>query len=212
MRLYSYWRSSSSWRVRIALHLKQVPFAYLAVNLVAGAQAQPEFVARNPQGMVPLLEWDEAGVTRCLSQSLAIIEYLDERFPAPSLLPGDAYARGRIRLLAEIINSGIQPYQNLSVLRRVKDEHGGDEKAFARGFIERGLAAFDQQAAATAGRYTVGDSVSLADVCLVPQLAGARRFGADLSAVPRLVDIETRLAALPAFKAAHADAQPDATP
>jgi maleylpyruvate isomerase len=210
--LYSYWRSSSSWRVRIALAWKQIAYEYAPVHLVEGGGQQwtPEYLSKNPQGMVPLLEWEEAGQTRLLSQSVAIIEYLEERFPEPPLLPRDPYLRGRARLLAEIVNSGIQPFQNLSVMQRIAREYQGDDKAWARDFIGRGLAAFDRQARVTAGRYCVGDAVSMADVHLVPQLYAARRFGADLAPFPRLTDIEARLAELPAFQAAHADAQPDA--
>jgi maleylpyruvate isomerase len=209
--LFSYFRSSCSWRVRIALAHKQLAYEYVPVHLVreGGEQWKPDYLARNPQGMVPTLEIEENGQRRTLGQSLAIIEYLEERVPEPSLLPQDPYLRARTRQLAEIVNSSIQPYQNQAVLKRVAGELGGDDKAWARGFIERGLAAYDQAVTATAGRFSVGDAPSLADCCLVPQLYHARRFGADLGKLGRLLAIEAACAELPAFQAAHADHQPD---
>jgi maleylpyruvate isomerase len=212
LRLYSYFRSSSTWRVRIVLAQKGLAVEIVPIHLLEGGgqQWQPDYVAKNPQAMVPLLEWTEAGATRRLSQSLAIIEYLEERFPAVPVLPTDPYLRGRARLLAEIVNSGIQPFQNLSVLKRITSDYGGDSKAWARGFIERGLAAFARQVEETAGRYCVGDQITVADACLVPQLYHARRFDVDLGPFARLTAIEAELVALPAFRAAHPDVQPDA--
>ncbi len=210
--LFSYFRSSSTWRVRIALAWKQLPYEYIAVHLVkdGGEQYRADYLARNPQAMVPVLEVEDDGTRRPIAQSLAIIEYLEERVPEPTLFPRDAYLRARTRQLAEIINSGIQPYQNLSVLKRVAGDLGGDDKAWARGFIERGLAAFEKAASETAGRFCVGDAPTLADCCLVPQLYHARRFGADVGPLERLLEIEAACAELPAFQAAHPDRQPDA--
>ncbi len=209
--LFSFWRSSCSWRVRIALAWKNLPYEYASVHLVkdGGEQWKADYLARNPQGMVPMLEVVEGNHRRVIAQSLAIVEYLEERVPEPALLPRDPYLRTRTRQLAEIVNSGIQPFQNLSVTRRIV-ELGADDKAWAHGFIERGLGAFQRAAAETAGRYCVGDSPTLADACLVPQLYHARRFGVDLAPLARLVEIESACAALPAFQAAHADVQPDA--
>ena len=211
MKLYNYWRSSASWRVRIGLHWKALPFEYVAVNL-AGEQNEPAHLARNAIGQVPVLELD-GGPIRYLGQSLAILEYLEETHPEPPLLPRAPILRARARQLAELINSGIQPMQNPRLLNLIKREHGGDERALARGYIERGLQAFVALLPETAGQFCVGDAVSFADVCLVPQLNAARRFGVTLDgALAPLVAIESRLEVLPAFQQAAASAQPDAQP
>lgn len=214
MKLYGYWRSSASYRTRIALHLKGVAFEYVPVHLVkdGGEQLLDEYRSKNPMAQVPTLEVEEGGVTHRLGQSLAIIEWLEERYPNPALLPADSFLRARTRQLAEIINSGIQPLQNLSVLRFVKGELGGDDQAFARRFIEKGLAAFQAIAEPVHGRFCVGDTPTVADVCLAPQLYAARRFGVDLAPFPLLVRIEEQYASLPAFQAAHPDRQIDAGP
>src|SRR5262245_27926266 len=141
---------------------------------------------------------------------MAILEYLEERHPVPPLLPFDPWLRARARQLAEMVNAGIQPYQNTSVLKFVKETLGADETAFMRHFMSRGLLALERTAAETAGTFLVGHAPSFADVCLVPQLGAARRFGVDLGPVPNLVRIDTACATLPAFAAAHPDRQPDA--
>ena len=214
MKLYAYWRSSSSWRVRIALHYKRVAYETAAVDLRrdGGEQFSAEYRAINPLEQVPALEVEEAGARRLLTQSVAIIEYLEERFPEPPLLPADRFLRARARQFAELINSGVQPFQNLSVLKHVKHALHADENAWARHFVERGLRALEAAAAETAGRFLVGDSPSIADVFLVPQLHGARRFGVDLAALPTLARVEAACAALPAFIAAEPERQPDAQP
>jgi maleylpyruvate isomerase len=166
--------------------------------------------ARDAMQQVPVLEWEDGGVTRRLSQSMAILEFLEERYPSPPLRPADLYLRGKVRQLSEIVNSGIQPFQNLSVLRLVKNELNGDEQAFARRFIERSFAAFQTAAEEVAGQFCVGDAVSLADVCLLPQLYGARRYGLDMTKLATLTRLEEACMALPAFQAAHADRQVDA--
>ncbi|HVK66558.1 MAG TPA: maleylacetoacetate isomerase [Polyangium sp.] len=212
MKLYGYWRSSCSYRARIALHLKGVPFEYIPVHLVkdGGEQFRDEYRTRNPMAQVPTLEVEEGGVLHELGQSIAIIEWLEERYPEPRLLPADSFLRARTRQLVETINAGIQPFQNLSVLKLVKTELGGDEQAFARRFIERGLAAFQALAGPVQGRFSVGDTPTMADACLVPQLFAARRFGIDVTAFPSLVRIEEQCVSLPAFQAAHPDRQIDA--
>ncbi len=214
MKLHGYWRSSCSWRVRIALGLKGLAYEYVPVHLVkdGGAQNSDAYRALNPMRTVPTLEVEEGGRVVYLAQSLAILEYLEERHPSPALLPADPVARAHVRMLAELVNSGIQPLQNLSVLQRIKGEHGVDDKAWAAHWIARGLTAFQAVAEGTAGRYCVGDTLSFADVCLVPQLYGARRFGVDLEPFGLLTRIEAECAAQPAFQAAHADRQPDAQP
>lgn len=214
MKLYSYWRSSCSWRVRIALDLKGLAYEYAPVHLVkdGGEQHGEAYRAINPLRTVPTLELTEGGQVRRLSQSLAILEYLEERHPSPALLPADPYLRARARMLAETVNSGIQPLQNLAVLQRIKGEYKGDDKAWCAYWIERGLTAFQTAARETAGTYCVGNAVSFADICLVPQLYGARRFGVDLHPFELLTRIEAACASLPAFQAAHPDKQPDAAP
>jgi len=212
MKLYSYWRSSSSWRVRIGLHWKKQPFVYLPVHLLKdGGQQKAEGFARlNPMQSVPLLEVEDGGQLLHIAQSMAILEYLEERWPDPPLLPGDRIARAQVRQAAEIVNSGIQPYQNTSVQKRVKEELHGDEKAWARHFIEAGLHALEPLLHSTSGRYAVGNQVTLADCFLVPQLYHARRYAVDLSAFPTLTRIEAACEALPAFQSAHPNRQPDA--
>ena len=210
MILYDYWRSSSAWRVRVALHWKGVPFERRVVNLIkdGGEQHGAEFQALNPLRQVPVLVTDDG---HAITQSMAIIGYIEERYPTPPLLPADAWLRARARQLGEMVNSGTQPLQNLTVLERVQ-ENGGDRNEWARHFIARGLAALEAAAQETAGTFLVGDAVSIADAYLVPQLYNARRFNVDLAPIPTLVRIEAACAALPAFKAAHPDAQSDAVP
>lgn len=208
--LHNYWRSSASHRVRIALGLKQLPYEYVAVNLLHGDQFAEAYRARNPLARVPTLEiTEDDGTRRTLTQSLPIIEYLEERWPEPPLLPQDPYLRARARSLAEIVNSFLQPLQNLSTTNRVK-ELGGDVQAWVTGFLPPGLAAFATAAAETAGAFCVGDAPTIADCCLVPQLASARRFGFDFAGLELLLEIEARCLALPAFSAAAPPQQPDA--
>jgi len=208
--LHNYWRSSSSHRVRIGLALKGLAYEYVAVNLLQREQLADAYRAHNPLGRVPTLEiTEDDGTVRTLLQSVAILEYLEERWPAPPLLPADPYLRARTRALVEIINSGIQPFQNLATTKVVK-KLGGDPTAWSRDFITEGLAGFAQVARDVAGPFCVGDTPTLADVCLVPQLASARRVEVDLTQSPLLTAIEARCLALPAFVSAAPDRQPDA--
>ncbi|MEA2699838.1 MAG: maleylpyruvate isomerase [Myxococcales bacterium] len=214
MKLYGYWRSSSAWRVRIAMALKGIAHEYQAVNLAAqrSEQRQPTFLAVNPQMQVPALELDVRpgeNTPRRIAQSMAILEYLEEQYPAPALLPGDPWLRARSRQLAEIVNSGIQPFQNLPTLNHVKDVLHGDERAWADHHIGRGLKALEALVAETAGTFMVGQAPTFADILLIPQLYGARRFSVDLTPFPTLTRIEAACAALPAFHSAHADQQAD---
>ena len=196
--------------MRIALAYKNVPYQYQAVDLVreGGEQHGAAYGEINPFAQVPVLELDDP--SRRIAQSMAIIEYLEERFPDPPLLPSEPWARARARQLAEIVNAGIQPLQNTSVTAHVRDVLGADPNEWLRHFILRGLRALERSAAETAGTFLVGGQPSIADVCLVPQLYSARRFHVDVTAFPILLRAEAAAAALPAFAAAHADVQPDA--
>jgi maleylacetoacetate isomerase len=210
MIFYDYWRSSSAWRVRIALHFKGIPFERRVVNLIkdGGEQHGDAFVALNPSRQVPVLIPDGSG--RAITQSMAIIAYLEEQFSAPPLLPADPWRRARARQLAEMVNAGIQPHQNKASLDRLK-ALGVDPIAWAREHNERGLAALEAASQETGGTFLVRDAPSIADVYLIPQLYSARRWSVDLAPYPTLLRVEATCASLPAFAAAHADAQSDAT-
>ncbi len=210
--LYSYWRSSSSWRVRIALHLKGIPFEYRPVDLRQGAQFSPEHRARNPMSQVPVLEVEQSGQTRHLAQSMAILEWLEERYPTPPLLPGTDYDRARVRGLAEHVNSGIQPHQNSATLKWLKGRTPGLETEWVKHWLGSGLAVLEAAVKSGAGRFCHGDTVTMADVYLVPQLYGARRFGVDLAPCPTLIRVEAACRELEAFRLAEPAAQPDAPP
>lgn len=219
LRLHNYWRSSASYRVRIALGLKGLVWEYVAVDILKGGetgrggQHDDGYRSRNPMAQVPTLEVIETdGRVHHLGQSLPIIEYLDERWPALGigpLLPRDLEQRAQSRALAEMINSGIQPLQNLSTTRAVV-ALGGDDKVWVQGFIRTGLGALERAVAASAGRFSVGNQPTLADCCLIPQLYSARRFGVDPTRFERLMAIEAACNELPAFTTAHPDRQPDA--
>jgi maleylpyruvate isomerase len=208
--LHSYWRSSASHRVRIGLGLKQLPYEYVAINILKGEQFGDSYRVKNPMSQVPTLEVTEDDGTRItLTQSLAILEYLDERWPDPPILPRDPFLRARARALAEIVNAGVQPLQNTSTLGKIK-ALGGDEAAWIRPFIAAGLAAFARGVAEVSGAFSVGDFPTIADCCLVPQLNGARRFQVDLDPFARLLAIEAHCLPLPAFADAMPHHQPDA--
>lgn len=208
--LHNYWRSSASHRVRIGLGLKKLAYDYVIVNIVKRDQHADAYRKKNPMAQVPTLEiTEDDGTVRALNQSLPILEYLDERFPEPPIMPKDLYLRARTRLLAEIVNSGIQPLQNLTTTNQVK-AIGGDAAVWPKSFIADGLAAFENVARETAGKFCVGDAPTIADLFLVPQLASARRFGVDIAHHDLLLGIEQRCMALPAFADAMPDRQPDA--
>jgi maleylpyruvate isomerase len=211
--LHSYWRSSCSWRVRIALHHKGLPFTCSAVNLLAEEQFSAGHRALNPMTTVPLLEVrEDGGPPLRIAQSMAILEWLEERHPAPPLLPRDAAGRARVRAIAEDVNSSIQPFQNASTMKWLRERHpgAGDDLAFTSHFLSRGLAGLDEVVRDGAGRFCHGDEVTLADLFVVPQLYGARRFGVDVARFPTLLRVEASCAPLPAFVAAAPDRQPDA--
>ncbi len=202
--LYDYSRSSAAYRVRIALNLKGVAWQSVPVSLLKDEQRSPEHLARNPQGLIPALDIG-GGVT--LTQSLAILDWLDASHPEPSLFPADPLDRARAMALALVIVADIHPIDNLRVLRRLETEFGADADAKAdwyRHWIAEGLGTLE--AAAPDAGYFGGAAPGIVDCCLVPQLSNARRFDLDLSPWPRLVAIDARAAALPAVQAAHPDA------
>jgi maleylacetoacetate isomerase len=213
MRLYDYYRSSAAYRVRIALNLKGVaPDERTYVHLRMGGQRAQEYLAVNPQGLVPALALD---VGQVLTQSLAIVEYLDETHPDPPLLPPTPAARARVRAIALQIACDIHPLDNLRVLNYLIGTMGASREqkdGWYRHWIDVGFAALERTLArdGATGRYCHGDAPTLADVCLVPQMANARRFDIDVSAYPTLVRIESACNALPAFAAAAPARQPDA--
>ncbi|WP_314372543.1 maleylacetoacetate isomerase [Sphingomonas paucimobilis] len=205
--LHGYFRSTASYRVRIALNLKGIAYRDAFHHLRKGEQNAPAYRAINPQGLLPVLEIDDS----VLTQSLAICEYLDETHPEPALLPADPVRRARVRAFAQAIACDIHPVQNLKVLARLR-ALGLDEVQvidWARAVIDDGLAACASLIAGEEGPYCFGPAVSLADLCLVPQLVNARRFGVDLR-WPRLLGIEAACLELDAFRRAAPEAQPDA--
>lgn len=210
--LYSYWRSSAAYRVRIALELKGLHYAYRAVNLAGDTPDnwRADYLAVNPQGLVPTLE--HAGLR--ITQSLAIIDYLDAIAPAPRLLPAEPRQRARALALAQVIACEVHPLQNPMVCDRLQQTLGaGAEQIleWRRHWIGRGLAACERLLAAVPpGDFASGTTPGVADACLVPQLYNARRYGCALDAYPRLTAIDARCAQLPAFQRAAPDVQPDA--
>jgi maleylpyruvate isomerase len=213
MRLYSYWRSSCAYRVRIVLNLKGMSYDYQPVNIAprAAEQTTDAYAAINPMRQVPTLEWDEDGTTVRLTQSVAIVEYVEEREPNPPLLPRAPLARARVRESVEIVNSGTQPLQNTGILTELSRLEGEDAaRRWSAKVIAHGLSALEVRARVHAGRFLVGDSVSLADAFLIPQLYNARRAGLDITQFPRLLDVEAQTLTLDAFVRARPEAQPDA--
>ena len=203
--LYDYFRSSASYRVRIALNLKGLAYDSVPVSLLDNAQRAPEYLSKNPQGLVPALLDGE----QLLTQSLAICEYLEETYPQPALLPNDTIGRARVRALALSIACDIHPLNNLRVLRRLEAQFAADQAgkdAWYQHWIQSGFEAFEQQIQSTHGHYCFGDTVTLADLALVPQVYNARRFNCDLSAYPTMLAIEQRCLALDAFARATPEA------
>lgn len=213
MKLYTYWRSTAAWRVRIALNLKRLDYMAVPVHLVrdGGEQRRSAYLEVNPQGLVPLLE--SGG--RHFSQSLAIIEYLDESHPEPPLLPPEPAGRARVRSLAQLVACDIHPLNNLRVLQYLRD-HGGLDDAqrdrWYRHWVTEGFRALEArlEGEPQTGRFSHGDMPGLADCCLVPQVYNARRYDCDLDPYPRIRAIDEACASLDAFAGAAPDAQPDA--
>lgn len=201
--LHGYFRSSCSWRVRIAFALKEVEYEQVPVNLIkdGGQQYSQQYKTLNPMQQVPAVEID--GIT--LSQSLAVIQYIDETRPGLRLLPIDPQKRAQVRMISDLIASGIQPLQNLYVIQKI----GAEKVQWAQHFINRGFQALEPILKETAGEYCVGDEVSMADICLVPQVYNAERFKVDIEQYPTIKRLNNALLKMEAFKTSHPSCQPD---
>lgn len=208
--LYSYWRSSASYRVRIALELKGLAYRYVPINLLGNEQSGQGYTDRNPEGLVPLL--DDEGVR--LSQSVAIMEYLEEKFPEPALMPRDTDARGRVRALCQMIACDIHPINNLRVLRYLVGPMAvspENKDIWYAHWVRQGLMAVERRLSESAsGLFCQGDAPGMADCLLIPQVANAERMHVDLADLSRVTEIHARCMALPSFQRAQPSACPDA--
>ena len=209
--LYGYWRSSCTWRVRMVLAFKGLAYKVHPVHLLAdgGQQHTPSHKDMNPLAQVPVLKHGEL----TMSQSVPIMMYLEEACPSPAVLPQDGRARYHALEIAESINAGTQPLQNLEVMQRLQKDFGlekADARRFASTYIQRGLAATEKLIRKTRGTYSVGDEFSIADACLIPQLYNARRFEVSMDAFPVLLEVEEALEKIERLHSAHPDRQPDA--
>lgn len=210
MKLYGYWRSGATYRVRIALALKGLEVDYQPINLLKDEQKSPAYLKVSPQGLLPALVTDEGAV---LTQSIAIIAYLEEKAPKPSLLPADPIGRARARQIAFAVACEAQPLQNLRTQKYLRETAGFDDAAMRRWldtWVGGAMKAVDEMIGEAGGDFCVGDAPSLADICLVPQVYAALRFKVDLSGLDRLNRVYERCIAHEAFKKAHPDNQPDA--
>lgn len=210
MKLYTYWRSSAAWRVRIALALKGVNYQAVPINLIAagGQQHNADYIALNPQHLVPTFVLDDG---TALTQSLAIIDWLEAEYPLPPLLPTNAIARAKNITAAHLIAMDIHPINNLRVLKTLTDQFGADADAktkWMQHWMKSGFNALHEMLGA--GPFAFGDQPTLADICLIPQLYNARRWGMDLSAWPKLIAVEKSCRDLTAFSSTAPEAQPDA--
>ena len=216
MRLFSYFRSTTSYRVRIALNLKGIKYDTVPVHLLrdGGEQYTDGYASVNPMSELPALQLldasgDEQGT---VGQSVAILEYLEECFPEPALLPNDPLQRALVRQRLEVINSSIHPIQNLKVMRKLTEDFGTDRARnfeWAAYWIDRGFVGLEALLGTSAGVYSVGDTVTFADIALVPQVFNAHKFGVDMSRFPRIVRIDAACRELDAFRRAAPDLQPD---
>jgi len=204
--LYSYWRSSCSWRVRIALQIAGIEVEQKAVHLVkdGGEQLKPDYSDKNPMQQVPTFVTKGTRIT----QSMAIMEYIHDIKPDANLLPRDPLTKAKVRMICEIINSGIQPIQNLCVMKMYSQLQEA-KMAWSKYWIDKGFVALEKELKNTAGTRCVGDQVSLADCCLVPQVYNAQRFSVDMTKFPTISRIHGSLEQLPQFQAAHPSKQPD---
>ncbi len=211
MKLYGYYRSSASYRIRIVLNVKGIAWDYVAVALDKGEQTGASHAARNPMKLVPVLDTGDG----LLAQSVAIAEYLEERFPEPALLPADSIARAQVREMQQIVSSEIQPLGNLRVLKHLREEYGQTDEgigAWSRRWIGRGFDAFEARAAERSadGRFSFGDRLTVADVWLMPQVYNAERFGLDLAPYPTIRSVIAHVGSIDAVASAHPSVQPDA--
>ncbi len=210
MKLYSYYRSSAAYRVRIALNLKGLPYDYVAVNLLHSEQKSEEYKARNPQGLLPALELEGGEV---LAQSVAILEWLEESVPEPALLPSDPLPRARVRSLVNNIVCDIHPLNNLSIMNYLRKELGASDEGVHRWYcnwVDRGFSAIEQNLADNMGDCCFGDQPTLADVCLIPQVYNAYRFKVPMESYPNIRQVVQHCNSLEAFANATPEAQPDA--
>ena len=210
LKLYGYWRSSAAFRLRIALNLKGVPYAPVSVNIAPGqsAQKQADFKAMNPQMRVPVLETPEG----LLTQSMAILEWIEETYPDHPILPVGAYERATCRAFADVIACDIHPLNNLSVLTALKQDLSADKAQVSHWYADWILRGFEALEGVARGRkqtFLYGDAPSLAEICLIPQIYNARRFNVDLTAFPALVEVDRACMALKAFERAAPENQPD---
>ena len=207
--LHSAWRATAPYRVRIGLALKSVEYDYVAVDLLAGEQLEPAYRAVNPQGLAPALDLGDGHI---LTQSLAILEWLEETRPQPPILPRSALDRAIVRAMANIVACDIHPLNNTRVGRKLKDLGLDDTavSAWISGWINEGFDALEPMVARHAGMFAFGDSPTIADCCIVPQVYSANRFNVDMAAWPAISSVAERTAMHPAFAAAHPSRQPDA--
>ena len=211
MKLYSYFRSSASYRIRIALNLKGIEYEYHPINLLAGEQRSEAYIAINPLGLVPSLVLDDGEV---LTQSIAVLEYLEERYPEPALLPADALARARVRSIATSVACEIQPLCNIGVtnhLQEVFDAEQDDIAAWYEHWMPRGFQAVEHMLASQTTDFASGSAPGMADIFLVPQVYNARRFQVDMGPYPNINRIVDACNAQPAFADAAPERQPDST-
>lgn len=207
--LHDYWRSGAAWRVRIALNLKGLDYAQVPHNLRTGEQRDPAYLALNPQALIPTVEADGA----VLTQSLAIMEWLEETHAEPPLLPHDPLGRAHVRAMAAIVACDIHPLNNLRVLTSLRDDLGADDaasSAWIARWMNAGFVALEAMIARHGGAFAYGDTPTFADCCLVPQVASAQRFKVDLAPYPAIARAAETCAAHPAIAKAHAGLQPDA--
>ena len=210
MKLYTYFRSSAAFRVRIALNLKRLKYEPVFVHLAKGEHRQPQYAQVNPQALLPTLELDDG--TR-LTQSLAIIEWLEEKHPTPPLLPKDPFAKARVRSLSYLVASEIHPLNNLRVLQHLKRALGQTQEqidTWYRYWIADGLAKLEAELAGSSGQFCHGDSPGMADCCLAPQIFNAKRYASDLAPYPRTMRVFENCMKLEAFDRAQPSKQPDA--
>ncbi|MEQ1876210.1 MAG: maleylacetoacetate isomerase [Bdellovibrionia bacterium] len=206
--LYNYFRSSASYRVRVALELKSVPYEYRPVHLLKDEQNRPEFREINAMGQLPCL----VHKGKVLAQSVAMIEYIEALWPKPSLFPKDPYQAGLVRQCVEIVNSGIHPLQNLKAQKQIEVRFGANQDAkndWAAFWIREGFDSLEKFLAPHAGKYSIGDEVTAGDLFVLPQIVNARRFKVDLTPYPTLRKVEEACLKLPAFQKSHPDQQPD---